>query len=216
MKKLFSKLSVAMVLFISLMSAINVDALEDGCNCRNCECETAEGLKEKERILWDEHIFWTRNYIISKLEGLKDKDKVLERLIKNQEDIGNSFMQYYDEEVGENITKLLKQHILIADNVVEAAKGGNKEELKKYDDQWHSNADEIVDYLYKINSNYDKKVLKDLFYTHLALLTDQVIARIGNSYDDEISAFDQGEEHIIMLADTISSGIAKQFYDKLK
>lgn len=216
MKKLICKLSVVLILFMTLTPNMKVFALEDGEDCRNCTCETALALKEKERMLWEEHVFWTRNYIISKLAPLADKDIVLERLMKNQEDIGNSFIEYYGEEVGENITKLLKDHILIADKVVDAAKSGNQEDLKKYDGQWHSNADDIVTYLSSINPKYDKSVLKELFYKHLDLLTDQVVSKLNNKHVDEILAFDQGEEHILKLADAISNGIIKQFPDKLK
>lgn len=215
MKKFLSKL-LLILLFIVLIPKVNVYATEAGCDCRNCSCDSAEALKEKERILWGEHIFWTRSYIVSKLAGLEDKDKVLERLMKNQEDIGNSIIEYYDEEVGENLTKLLKEHIDIADKVVDAAKNGNQQDLKKYDDQWHSNADEIVNFLSSINANYNKKTLKELFYKHLALLTDQVVARLNKNYDEEILAFDEGEEHIFNLADTITNGIINQFSDKFK
>lgn len=215
MKKNFSKL-LLIILFIALIPKINVYATEAGCDCRNCPCDSAEALKEKERILWGEHIFWTRNYLDSKLAALEDKDKVLDRLMKNQEDIGNSIIEYYDEEVGENLTKLLKEHIAIADKVVDAARSGNQQELKKYDEQWHHNADEIVNFLSSINPNYDKKTLNDLFYKHLALLTDQVVARMNKSYDEEILAFDEGEEHVFYLADAITSGIISKFPDKFK
>jgi hypothetical protein len=35
------------------------------------------------RKLWEEHITYTRNYIISALAGLEDADKVAERLLRN-------------------------------------------------------------------------------------------------------------------------------------
>ncbi|MHC1682179.1 MAG: glycosyltransferase [Clostridiaceae bacterium] len=216
MRKLLSKILLSVILVTTLAPSIKVYALEEPNDIRVCSCETSDLLNKKERMLWGEHIFWTRNYIVSKLSSLDDKDKVLERLLKNQEDIGNSFIEFYGEEVGENITKLLTEHITIADKVVDAAKNGNNDELKKYNEQWHKNADEIVDYLSKINPNYDKNTLKELFYKHLSLLTDAVVARLGKNYDDEISAFDQGEEHIFILSDVISSGIAKQFADKFR
>ena len=42
-----------------------------------------------ERKLWIDHVTWTRSSIVSDLASLEDKSDVLERLLKNQEDIGN-------------------------------------------------------------------------------------------------------------------------------
>ena len=56
--------------------------------------------------------------------------------------------------------------------------------------------------------------MKELLYTHLQLLTDQVSARIKKDTDAEIVAFDKGEDHIIKLADVLTKGIIKQFPKK--
>ena len=46
--------------------------------------EPATGLKMAMRQLWEEHITFTRNYIISALADLPDGDAVAKRLLKNQ------------------------------------------------------------------------------------------------------------------------------------
>ena len=40
--------------------------------------------------LWIDHVTWTRSYIVSAISGLEDQQKVLDRLLKNQADIGNA------------------------------------------------------------------------------------------------------------------------------
>ena len=47
-------------------------------------------LRNAMRQLWEEHIVYTRNFIISALAGLDDTDKIAERLLRNQDDIGNA------------------------------------------------------------------------------------------------------------------------------
>lgn len=49
-----------------------------------------------ERKLWMDHVLWTRSFIVSDLDSLEDKGPVLERLLKNQDDIGSSIKPYYD------------------------------------------------------------------------------------------------------------------------
>jgi hypothetical protein len=53
-------------------------------------------------------------YIVSFLADLPDTDVVAQRLLKNQEDIGNAIKPFYGEEAGKKLTELLNGHILIA------------------------------------------------------------------------------------------------------
>jgi hypothetical protein len=58
----------------------------------------AEQLRLDMRMLWEEHITYTRNYIISALGDLPDQDAVAKRLLRNQDDIGNAIKPYYGED----------------------------------------------------------------------------------------------------------------------
>ncbi|GGF93150.1 hypothetical protein GCM10010912_42680 [Paenibacillus albidus] len=139
---------------------------------------------------------------------------MLARLLKNQQDIGDAIKPYYGEAAGNKLTELLREHILIAGKVVEAAKAGNSLELDKANKAWHRNADDIALFLSKANPNWPNQALKDLLYTHLQVLTEAATARIAKNWEAEIAATDKGEDHIIKLADTLSTGIIKQFPDK--
>jgi hypothetical protein len=57
-------------------------------------------LKADMRKLWEDHITYTRNYIISALAELPDADAVAKRLLANQDDIGNAIKPYYGEKAG--------------------------------------------------------------------------------------------------------------------
>src|SRR6185436_9114971 len=58
------------------------------------------------RKLWEDHITYTRNYIISALGGLGDADAVAARLMKNQEEIGNAIKPFYGAAAGDKLTAL--------------------------------------------------------------------------------------------------------------
>ena len=60
------------------------------------------------RVLWEDHITYTRNYIISSLAGLEDAGKVAERLLRNQDDIGNAIKPDYGEQAGMKLFALLR------------------------------------------------------------------------------------------------------------
>src|SRR5438067_557335 len=78
------------------------------------------------RKLWTDHVAWTRLFIISAAAGLPDKDATTQRLLQNQTDIGNAVVPYYGTDGGTKLTSLLKDHILIAADLVGAAKAGDK------------------------------------------------------------------------------------------
>jgi hypothetical protein len=168
-------------------------------------------LKEDSRKLWVEHVLWTRNYIVSALAGLEDKDVTLKRLLKNQQDIGNSFKPFYGEAAGNELAALLQEHIAIAGKLVGALASGNQADAAKYNKEWHRNADDIAAFLSKKNPNWSEKALKDLLYVHLQLLSEDVAARLQKNWDADVAAFDKGEDHILMLADALTEGIIKQF-----
>lgn len=172
-------------------------------------------LKLTMRKLWEDHITYTRNFIISALGDLKDTDAVAQRLLANQDEIGKAIAPFYGNEAGKKVAALLHDHILIAADVVKAAKAGKKDELAAQQDKWTKNADDIAAFLSKANSNWPEKDLKDMLHKHLALTTDEVVSRLKKDWKADIRAYDKGHVHMLMFADVLVEGIAKQFPDKV-
>ncbi|MNO77512.1 hypothetical protein D3C76_686260 [compost metagenome] len=183
---------------------------------KECLSPSKVQLKGDLRKLWIDHGIWTRNYIVSALAGLEDQEKTLNRLLRNQQDIGNAMKPYYGEEVGNKLAELLREHILIAGKLVDAAKNENLVEVEKANKEWYSNADVIAQFLSSANPNWSNKELQDLLHRDLQLITDKVSARLKKDWDADINAFDIGETHLILLADVLADGIIKQFPKLLK
>jgi len=166
--------------------------------------------------LWEDHIAYTRNYIISALAGLEDADAVAGRLLENQQAIGDAIKPYYGDAAGEKLTALLKDHIVIATDVVAAAKAGNSEALERTQDKWAANADDIAAFLAGANPLWSKDDLSDALRTHLEVTTDEVTARLKKDWKADIKAYDRGQDHMLKFSDTLSSGIARQFPEQFK
>lgn len=216
MKIQFLKLTLlGMILMMSIIPVKAEASSNEQVNVsKQCLSPSMVQLKENVRKLWIDHVIWTRSYIVSAIAGLDDQGKVLARLLQNQQDIGNAIKPYYGEAAGNKLAELLKEHILIAGKVVDAAKAGNQIDLEKYNKEWYRNADDIAKFLSSANPNWSNERLKELLYMHLQLLTNAVTARIKKDWDADIIAFDKGENHIIVLADTLTAGIIKQFPDR--
>jgi hypothetical protein len=173
-------------------------------------------LRMSMRKLWEDHITYTRNFIISALAGLEDTGKVAERLLRNQDDIGNAIKPIYGDEAGKKLAVLLRDHILIAADIVKAAKSGDNDGVTVGQKKWHENADEIAAFLSGANPNWPKKVLVDMLYKHLDYTTTEVVSRLKKDWAADIEAYDKGHEHMLMLADALTDGIVKQFPNKFK
>src|SRR5687768_7067325 len=57
----------------------------------------AEGLRAAMRRLWEDHIVWTRMFIVSSVAGLPDAGPAAERLLRNQAEIGDAVKPFYGE-----------------------------------------------------------------------------------------------------------------------
>src|SRR6185369_555568 len=97
---------------------------------------SAEPVRLALRKLWSDHVIWTREYIVAAVAGTPDADAAAGRLLKNQEDIGAAIVPYYGEDAGDALTGLLKQHILIAVDLVAAAKSGDNGAFATHDARW--------------------------------------------------------------------------------
>ncbi len=71
--------------------------------------------------------------------------------MKNQTDIGNAIKPYYGAAAGNALTGLLRQHILIAADLIAAAKAGDQAKVAAEQARWRANADEIAAFLSKAN-----------------------------------------------------------------
>lgn len=186
--------------------------------------EAAIDLRMTMRKLWEDHIVWTRNYIISALadsnyvaSALKepsDTEKVAARLLRNQEDIGQSVTPFYGQQAADQLTALLKDHIIIATRVVSAAKEGDKAALDKSQKEWRANANDIAVFLSSANSHWPKATLLDMLGIHLDVTTKSVVSRLKGDWAADIAAYDHNHEHMLMLADALAAGLVKQFPDK--
>ncbi len=173
-------------------------------------------IRQGMRKLWTDHVVWTRLYIISAVAGTPDAQAAAGRLLKNQEDIGNAIVPYYGAAAGKGLTDLLKQHIMIAVDLVAAAKEGNNAKFAEFDKKWTMNADDLAAFLSGANPNWPKKDVQDLLYLHLKLTKEEAVARLTRDWAKDVATFDEILTEAMLIADTLAEGVVKQFPDKFK
>lgn len=177
---------------------------------------SAAQLRADMRKLWEDHVAYTAFFYKAAINGGDDAGKIAERLLRNQDDIGNAVKPFYGDSAGNKLASLLRDHILIAADLVKAAKAGDAAGQKKANDLWYRNADDIAALLSSANPSWPRKTLEDMLHGHLAMVTDQVVATLHHDTAAAIAAYDRGAEHMLMLADTLASGIVKQFPERFR
>jgi hypothetical protein len=171
------------------------------------EMALRQGLRE----LWADHVIRTRDYIIAATADHPSAQTALDRLMENQEDLGDAIVPYYGRDAGDGLTALLKGHIQLAGEVVAAAKSANAEGLASADRRWHENAGEIATFLSGANPHWGRADLLVMLTEHLTLTTQEATARLQSDWSDDGATFDRILEQAMMMADTMAAGILMQF-----
>ena len=172
------------------------------------------------RKLWEDHVTWTRLFIVSAAtlpENLPDTGPTAGRLLANQDDIGNALRPFYGDQVGDAVTALLREHILIAADIIAAAKAGDDGAVNEAVDAWYVNANEIADALNGINpKHWPQDEMRAMMKVHLDRTLEEAVARLQGHYEDDIKAYEQIHADILEMADMLSDGIIAQFPDQFR
>lgn len=172
----------------------------------------AVALQSGMRKLWEDHITWTRLYLVSAIAGLPDTGPAATRLLQNQADIGNAVKGFYGEAAGTKLTALLRDHILIAADLVTAAKAGDNAKVAATRTRWYANADEIAAFLASANPrHWPVAEMRAMMREHLDLTLTEATARLKGDWALDIATYDKIHEQILKMADMLSAGIIAQF-----
>lgn len=169
------------------------------------------------RKLWEDHITFTRLFIVDAAAGLPEQGPTTDRLLQNQTDIGDAIKPYYGAAAGDKLTALLRTHITTAAEVVAAAKANDQAKLADANKRWFANADDIAAFLSGANSkNWPAGEMRKMMHEHLDLTTKEAVAQLHGDWKGSIAAYDSVHQQILMMADMLANGIIDQHRDKFK
>ena len=162
--------------------------------------------------LWEDHVTWTRMVIVDFAANLPSLKTTETRLLRNQVDIGNAIKPFYGRAAGNQLTKLLRTHILEAVPVLQAAKDGDQAKLNKALADWNKNARQIAVFLSKANPhNWPVGMTTSMMKRHLKLTTDEAAARLQGKWAADVRAYDKVHAEILQMSNMLSTGIIRQF-----
>jgi hypothetical protein len=169
-------------------------------------------LRNDMRKLWEDHITWTRLAIISLTTDSPDTEATVGRLLRNQDDLGDAIKPFYGDAAGEELSRLLREHILIAADLIAAARAGDAAGVATHQARWRANADQIAAFLNAANPrSWKLGEMKEMLYEHLDLTTAEVVARLQADWAADVAAYDAIHVQALEMADELSTGIVRQF-----
>ncbi|HYC27794.1 MAG TPA: hypothetical protein VEB42_03245 [Chitinophagaceae bacterium] len=167
------------------------------------------------RKAWGEHMQWTYANVDAFFNNPAAVQAHLDRLLKNQKDIGAAIVPYYGQAAGDTLAALLTTHISQAPPVLQAAKDNNQAALDAALAAWYANAEDIADFLSAANpQQWPQAHLRDEMKGHIDQTTTYAVHLLQQDYTKAVTDYETAFNHMMHLADELSEGIAKQFPEK--
>jgi hypothetical protein len=170
-------------------------------------------LRDDLRHLWRDHASLTRNMIISLVGKLPDAPDATARLLKNQDEIAETLRAYCGDEVADQMNKLLRDHVMLAADMLGAAKGTDAAKTEKAKTAWYGNGDEMSRYMASANSFWQQADLQRKVKAHLDAVWDEAAARMAGRWADDFAAYDRAVQGSMDIADVMGQGIVELYPD---
>jgi hypothetical protein len=218
----YRPIPLALTMLIALFSALVALSISGGHDAAAHDEEATHNsraispaefeLRQDMRKLWEDHVTWTRLAVISLTTDSPDTQATVGRLLKNQTDIGNAIKPFYGPAAGKQLTALLREHILIAADLIAVARKGDQAGIASEQARWTANADRIATLLNKANPrSWKLRAMKTMMRDHLRLTTNEVVARLQGKWTADVRSYDRIHLQILHMADMLSDGLVKQF-----
>jgi hypothetical protein len=213
------RFSLPLAALVAIASAVLALAPAGGHAVQRADAAQQRGLSASRlalhddmRRLWEDHITWTRLFIVSASADLPDTQATTERLLRNQKDIGDAIKPFYGRAAGNRLTALLREHITTAADLVLAAKAGDQPAVERNSRAWSRNANEIADFLSAANPrHWPRREMRSMMREHLDLTLKEAVAHLQGDHSADIRSYDRIHRQILTMADMLSDGIAAQF-----
>lgn len=198
---------------------VNPYNLQIGTRLRICSGQTEEPLQKEEldlsndmRQAWGQHDFWNTMYLISLYYSLPNAGIVQERLMGTPEEIAEVFGKFYSQTMTDQLKALLGEHIELGGELMDALRNYKNEDAAQIEEKWRQNADKTARMLASANPDYNYEELQRMMNLHLDMMKNQMMADINQDYKEFVQVTDEGGEHLMELADALTTGLLKQFY----
>jgi hypothetical protein len=171
-----------------------------------------EEMRQTLRDLWVGHIFWVR-HVVSDIatNDPEERDAAEKEVETNTKQIANVMTPFYGEAASEKLYRLLGGNIGAVEEYSEATVAGNLQHQDAALAHLASNVNEILS---QLNPYLQKDIVRGLIATHGAHHVLQINQYKTKDYAPLGATWPMMRQHVYVIADTLTTALAKQFPSK--
>ena len=210
MNKIHQSIAAVVLVLVGLMGCgFEPRAVGDANPARVAE------MQQTLRDLWVGHIFWVR-HVVSNIatNDPEERDAAENEVVTNTKQIAHTMAPFYGEAASEKLFSLLDLNISAVREYSEATVAENKQQQDAALAHLASNADEIADFLSHLNPYLQKDTVRALIETQGAHHVLQINRYKTKDYAPLVATWPMMRQHIYVIADTLTTALAKQFPSK--
>lgn len=180
---------------------------------------TAAGLAYHDlwRELWEDHIGWTRDVIVSFLDDSPGLPQYANRLLRNPGDMADALRPFYGDEAADDFEQLVTEHLTIAVELLAAAKAGDGTAFNDANARWYANGEQIAGLMAELNPRcWPLAEVEQMWEEHLDVTLAQAVGHLTGDFDAEVQAYDHGHHMALEMADFFSDGVLCQFPQRFR
>lgn len=164
------------------------------------------------RNLWAGHIFWIRNVVLDNATSNPAARDIAEKeVVANAKQIASAISPFYGEAASETLFTLLAGHYAAVKEYSDAVVAGKKPQEDAALAHLASNADDIAIFLSAANPYLPKDTVRGLIAAHGAHHVAQIIQLQDRDYRREAQTWRVMRQHVDVIADALTTALAKQF-----
>ena len=168
------------------------------------------------RDLWLGHIFMIQHVVLfNTANGSAERDAADKQVLANAKQIANTFTPFYGEARSEKLFTLLSGHYAAVKGYSEATIAGNTRQQDAALAHLASNTEDIDVFFNGINPHHlPKDIIRGLIAAHGAHHVLQINQYKKKEYAKLEETWPMMRQHVYVIADTLTTALAKQFPSK--
>jgi hypothetical protein len=174
-------------------------------------------LAQTLRTLWLGHVEAVRGYVFAAHDHNAAKSKAAgDHVVANAKQIAAAVGSFYGKAAGDQMMTLLAGHWGSVKAYADATFAHDDAGRTQAMNNLNANAKDIADFLSGANPNLPQPTLLSLLAAHGAHHIAQIQEVEVGDKAGEAKTWDAMRAHMVVIADALAGGIAKQFPDKVK
>ena len=153
-------------------------------------------------------------YVDSSNFSTGNRDAIMRRLMENPEDFAQILRMYYSEQDSNAVKVLQSEQISKLEEMTDAANRMEHEKMMVLAEQMQKNAGEIADLLAQGNPEYDKEYLEQMLKKLANSTYEDVNLMMEQKYPQALMVYEDSARNRMELADYLTDGMIRNFYDK--